>query len=151
MNASRLVLSRAFLLATAATAYRHRPHVALRYFVPPALLRGGPDFLYSTVLATERAILVITALDEIRNTIAVVASQQGGRHGFSAYRAVHRSGVDVADLELPFSAAQPLRLDFLTALLVAFHRWPVMPPWFLTFNDDFASITLMGVRQAEKG
>ena len=37
MNASRLVLSRAFLLATAATAYRHRPHVALRYFVPPAL------------------------------------------------------------------------------------------------------------------
>lgn len=128
MNASGFGFSLAFALATGAAAHRDRPNVALRDFVPPALLHGGPDFLDSAIFAAERSILIVAALDEIRDTIAVVVSQQGGRHGFSTYRAVDRSSVDAADLDLPFSATEPVRLDFLTALLVAFHRGSVMVP-----------------------
>jgi hypothetical protein len=121
MNASGFGFSLAFALATGAAAHRDRPNVALRDFVPPALLHGGPDFLDSAIFAAERSILIVAALDEIRDTIAIVVSQQGGRHGFSTYRAVDRSSVDAADLDLPFSATQPLRLDFLTTLFVALH------------------------------
>lgn len=81
MNASGFGFSLAFPLAAGAAAHRDRSHVALRDFVPPALLRGGPDFLDSAIFAAERSILIVAALDEIRDTLAMVASQQGGRHG----------------------------------------------------------------------
>ena len=112
--------------------------------MPPLLLRRRPDFFNAAILAAERPILVVTALDKVWNAVTVVASQQGGRDGFSAYRAVYRSSIDAADLDLPFSATEPVRLDFLTALLVALHGGLVMSLGFLTFNDDFSSIALMG-------
>jgi len=122
MNASSFSFPLALVLTTRTTAYRHRPHVALCDFVPPALLHGGPDFLNSAILAAERAILIVAALDEIRDTIAVVAAQQSRCHRFRAYRAVDRSNVGMADLDVLFSTTKPLRLNFLTTLFVAFHR-----------------------------
>ena len=151
MNPPRFGFSRPFLLATRPTTHRHRPHLALSDFIPPPLLRRRPDFFNAATLAAKRPILIVATLDEIRNAVAVVASQQGGRDRFSPYRVVDRSNVDAADLDLPFSATEPVRLDFLTALLVALHRGSVMVPGFLIFKNDFASIALMGCRQAKTG
>jgi hypothetical protein len=123
----------------------------LRDFVPPLLLRRRPDFFNTAILAAERPILVVTAQDKIRNAVTGGGPQPGGRDGFSAYRAVYRSSIEAADLDLPFSATESVRLYFLTALLVAFHGWSVMSPGFLTFRDDFASIVLMSCHQAKTG
>ena len=144
MNPPRLGFSRPFRLATRPAAYRRRPDIALRDFVPTLLLRRCPDFINAAILATERPILVVTALDKIWNAATVVASQQGGRDRFSAYRAVYRSSIEAADLNLPFSTTEPVRLDLLTALLVALHGGPVVvtanpQPANSEMDDDFSS------------
>jgi hypothetical protein len=53
MKASSFSFPLAFALTTGATAHRDRPHIALRDFVPPSLLRGGPDFLNAALFSSE--------------------------------------------------------------------------------------------------
>jgi hypothetical protein len=88
-------------------------------FIPPALLRRRPDFRYSAVLAAKGAILVVTALDELRDAIASRGPQQGGRDRHRTDGAIHRPGVGAASLAL--SALETPGLDVLAALFGAFH------------------------------
>ena len=119
MGTSGFGFPRLFPLAASTTAHRRGPHIALGDFVPPALLRRRPDFIDSTVLAAKGSILVVAALDEIRNAVAVVASQQGRCDHHCTDGTIHRSGPDLASLAL--GALQAAGLDFLAALLAALH------------------------------
>ena len=62
-------------------------------------------------------------LDKIRNAVAGRGPQPGGRDFNGANRTIHRPGID--DPGLLSDPPEPVRLDFLAALLVAFHGWPV--------------------------
>jgi hypothetical protein len=55
-----------FLLATGTTTHGSRPHIALRLFIPPLLLRRRPDFFDAAILATKGLILIVAALNKVR-------------------------------------------------------------------------------------
>ena len=61
----------AFSLPAGAAPNCHSPHIALGYFIPPALLSGRPHFRTPTVFAPEREIDVVPACDKVWRAIAI--------------------------------------------------------------------------------
>ena len=93
---------------------------ASAHFVPPPLLRGGPEFVDSTVLAAKGSILIIAPPNEIGDAVAGRGPQPGGRDFNGSDGTIRRPGVDCTD---PLShGAQSLRFNLLAALFVAPHR-----------------------------
>ena len=133
--------SRPFRLSTRPTTHGGRPHIALRLFIPPLLLRCRPDFFNTTIPATKGLVLVIATLNKVRQTIAGRGPQPGGRDCNGANRTIYGAGV--ADPGFLSDPPQPVRLDFLTALLVAFHGGPVMSPWLRPETTGNNSITTL--------
>jgi len=100
MDPPRRGLARPFSLATGATADRRGPHISLGDFVPPSLLRGGPEFGLSAILTTEGPILIIAPPNEIRNAVAGRSPQPGGRDSNGSEGPIHRTGLNLARLAL---------------------------------------------------
>jgi hypothetical protein len=76
VNAPRLGLPLAFALTAGPTTHCCGPHISLRHFVPPLLLRCGPNLFLAAIFAAERVIHGVAALDELGDTVAIVAPQQ---------------------------------------------------------------------------
>ena len=93
MNTPRFGFPRPFLLAAGPAAYRRRPDIALRCFIPPLLLGGSPDFRLATVLTLKGPILIVAALDKIRDAVAVGSPQPDGRDGHGSQRTIYGPGV----------------------------------------------------------
>jgi hypothetical protein len=83
VNAARFSPACALILATLPTVTSPSPDVAFRNFIPPFLLSGSKNFLFSTLPTGEGNVQVVPAFGEFRAAVASIGRELAPIHKFA--------------------------------------------------------------------